>query len=74
MLFLSHSPLFLQASRDQYCVHKTVSKSKNVTEECNKLLAEPSLSCEFFHKASKLRAHMAASANLQVSRAFGFRD
>ena len=48
-------------------MHKTVSKSKsNRSEECNKLLAEPAVSCEFFQKQGKLISHIGGNANLKV--------
>ena len=49
-------------------MHKVVSrKGANRNEECNTLLGDPELSCEFFHKAGKLSKHVAATPSLKVS-------
>jgi Fanconi anemia group J protein len=48
-------------------VHKVVSrKGANRNEECNALLADPDLSCEFYHKAGKLSKHVSATPSLKV--------
>ncbi len=42
-----------QASREHYCVHKTVSKKSNRDEECDKLLREDG-GCRFYTNVGKL--------------------
>lgn len=43
----------LQASRDHYCIHPTVSKKSNKDEECQNLLKDDP-GCKFFKNVNKL--------------------
>ena len=42
----------LQASRTHYCCHPTVSKKKNVDEECDRLMEDSA--CKYFTNVQKL--------------------
>ena len=67
----SHKPqcVHLQASRDQYCIHPTVSRKPNKDEECNKLVTEESgCSCKYFKNVTRLYPMQTSSA-LDVSLA-----
>ena len=44
----------LQASREHYCIHATVSKKPNKDEECQNLLKDEG--CKFFKNVPKLYA------------------
>lgn len=43
----------VQASREHYCIHPTVSKKSNKDEECQNLLKDDP-GCKFFKNANKL--------------------
>ena len=55
----------MQASREHYCVHPTVSKKSNKDEECQNMLKDDS-SCKFFKNVAKLYS-MQTSHFLQVN-------
>ena len=54
---------WLQASRTHYCCHPSVSKKKNVDEECDKLMEDSA--CKYFTNVQKLYG-MQTSTVLQV--------
>eukprot|EP00891_Asterochloris_glomerata_P003472 jgi/Astpho2/3472/e_gw1.00055.1.1_t len=51
------------ASREQYCIHPTVSRKSNKDEECDKLIKEESgCSCKYFKNVTRLYPMQTSSA------------
>jgi hypothetical protein len=58
--------MMLQASREHYCVNKTVMKKANKDEECNNLIGDGGAGCaNFKNTASKMYGQQTSLA-LQV--------
>ncbi|GAQ79169.1 Helicase [Klebsormidium nitens] len=50
------TPMAILAARKHYCTHKTISKRKDINEECKNLLLEPN-GCSYNRNMSKVKTH-----------------